>query len=156
MTRSASINPFYAARLPAATSASQAERRPDSDQPVYARLPRAPRTASPVPHLTSLYHFDGTDQYGDRRYPGNCGGRLIEDLLTYFRPRNVFDPMAGSGTCGDVCTALGSPSRATVIRVPLCSYSRTLTSGLVAREKIGCSIDPMSDLGIASVTSQMK
>src|ERR1041384_1724093 len=39
---------------------------------------------------------------------------------------------------------------------PLCSYSRRLTSGLVAREKIGCSIDPMSSLGMASATSQMK
>ena len=29
-------------------------------------------------------------------------------------------------------------------------------SGLVASEKMGCSIDPMSSLGMASVTSQMK
>ena len=34
--------------------------------------------------------------------------------------------------------------------------SPTLRSGLVASEKIGCSIDPISSLGIASVTSQMK
>ena len=44
----------------------------------------------------------------------------------------------------------------TEIFVPLCSYSRTAKSGLVASEKMGCSIDPMSSFGIASVTSQMK
>lgn len=78
-------------------------------EPVYARLPQAPRNASPVPHLTSLYHFSDTDGYGDRRYPGNCGGRLIRDLLLYFQPQSVFDPMTGSGTCADVCRELGLP-----------------------------------------------
>ena len=29
-------------------------------------------------------------------------------------------------------------------------------SGLVASEKMGCSIDPISSFGMASVTSQMK
>jgi hypothetical protein len=87
------INPFYT---------------PDTDaEPVYARLPRAPKNASPVPHLTSLYHFHVAGDYGDRRYPGNCGGLLIRDLLRYFQPRNVFDPMTGSGTCADVCRELG-------------------------------------------------
>jgi len=45
--------------------------------------------------------------YGDARYPGNCGGELIKDLLRYFQPANVFDPMTGSGTCRDVCDELG-------------------------------------------------
>ena len=34
--------------------------------------------------------------------------------------------------------------------------SEPLRSGFVDKEKIGCSIDPMSSLGIASATSQMK
>jgi len=34
---------------------------------------------------------------------------LIRDLLVYFRPANVFDPMAGSATCADVCRKLGVP-----------------------------------------------
>jgi hypothetical protein len=72
----------------------------------YARLPSAPITGSPVPHLTSLYHFDRAGEYGDRNYPGNCGGNLIRDLLLYFQPENVFDPMTGSGTCADVCREL--------------------------------------------------
>ena len=59
---------------------------PRHRQPVYARLPLAPRNASPVPHLTSLYHFHRAGEYGDRTYPGNCGGNLIKDLLRYFKP----------------------------------------------------------------------
>ena len=42
-------------------------------------------------------------------YPGNCGGNLIRDLLLYFRPGLVCDPMAGTGTCRDVCEELGIP-----------------------------------------------
>jgi hypothetical protein len=76
-------------------------------EPVYARLPRAPINGSPVPHLTSLYHFDRAGEYGNRNYPGNCGGNLIKDLLKYFGANSVFDPMTGSGTCRDVCKELG-------------------------------------------------
>src|ERR1700728_4536766 len=100
----ASIDPFYAACLNQLGSGQHDEPR----QPVYARLPMAPINASPVPHLTSLYHFDRTDDYGRPDWPGNCGGQLIKDLLMYFRPKGiVLDPMSGSGTCRDVCRALG-------------------------------------------------
>lgn len=98
------INPFYAARTQQATIA-----RGEPEQPVYARLPRAPKNASPVPHLTSLYHFHRAGEYGDRKWPGNCGGNLIKDLLRYFQPSLVFDPMSGSGTCNDVCRELAIP-----------------------------------------------
>jgi hypothetical protein len=102
----ASIDPFYAACLNQAASPRHEEPR----KPVYARLPMAPVNASPVPHLTSLYHFDRAGEYGDRKWPGNCGGNLIKDLLNYFRPGGiVFDPMSGSGTCRDVCKDLGIP-----------------------------------------------
>ena len=95
MTRpSFPINPFFAAR--------RAAERPA----VFAKLPQAPLNASPVPGLTSLYHNDKAGDYGDRRYPGNCGGNLIRDLLRYFQPQSVFDPLTGSGTCRDVCRKL--------------------------------------------------
>ena len=97
-------NPFYASRLKRV-----APRPEEHHRPVYARLPLAPRNASPVPHLTSLYHFHRAGEYGDRSYPGNCGGNLIKDLLLYFRPSLICDPMAGSGTCRDVCDELGLP-----------------------------------------------
>jgi hypothetical protein len=97
-------NPFYAARsVRAVTPWRQAPA-----EPVYVRLPRAPVNTSPVPHLTSLYHSAEAGDYGDRSYPGNCGGNLIRDLLLYFKPeRPVLDPMTGSGTCRDVCADLG-------------------------------------------------
>jgi hypothetical protein len=101
------INPFLAVRPHRRTGKRSAE----SPQPVYAKLPRAPVNASPVPHLTSLYHFSCAGDYGDRRYPGNCGGNLIKDLLCYFAPGNVFDPMTGSGTCRDVCRELAIPCK---------------------------------------------
>jgi|SRR5579864_5647356 len=98
------INPFYSARLSRPHAALQAEQQ---RRPVYAKLPLAPINASPVPHLTSLYHNSLAGDYGDRAYPGNCGGNLIRDLLRYFRPATVLDPMTGSGTCRDVCRQLG-------------------------------------------------
>jgi hypothetical protein len=107
-----SINPFLAARVEhvATTPQPPAEHRPEPPPAVYARLPRAPKNASPVPHLTSLYHFSKAGEYGDRSYPGNCGGNLIKDLLRYFKPDGVvWDPMSGSGTCADVCRELGIP-----------------------------------------------
>ncbi len=107
------INPFFAARRnrvasPRPEASHRPTQQPEPQQPSYAKLPLAPKTASPVPHLTSLYHFDRAGEYGDRKYPGNCGGNLIKDLLRYFRPSGmVLDPMAGSGTCADVCRELG-------------------------------------------------
>ncbi len=99
----AAIDPFYAACLNMPASPAQ----PEPAKPIYARLPLAPVTASPVPHLTSLYHFSRAGEYGDRSYPGNCGGNLIKDLLRYFKVNSVFDPLTGSGTCQDVCKELG-------------------------------------------------
>ncbi len=91
------INPAFAARM-----SSQRE-------PVLAKLPLAPVNASPVPGLTSLYHDSDAGDYGDRSYPGNCSGNLIKDLLLFFAPELVTDPMSGSGTCSDVCKELGIP-----------------------------------------------
>ncbi len=101
-----SVNPFYAARRERVASHSPLPSRSPASA-VYARLPRAPVTASPVPHLTSLYHHAEAGPYGNRGYPGNCGGNLIKDLLRFFRPSTVLDPMTGSGTCREVCDELG-------------------------------------------------
>ncbi len=103
----ARINPFLAARLKRTAPAPKPPCEQEPGRPVYARLPKAPKNSSPVPHLTSLYHFDWAGEYGDRRYPGNCGGNLIKDLVKYFKVTSCFDPMTGSGTCKDVCKELG-------------------------------------------------
>jgi hypothetical protein len=102
MHNSITTNPHYTART------SRAAAHLGQDQSVtYVKLPQAPITASPVPHLTSLYHNPEVGPWGDRRYPGNCSGNLIKDLLLYFKPKSVLDPMTGSGTCRDVCDDLG-------------------------------------------------
>lgn len=69
-------------------------------------LPPLPRTASPVPTLTSIHATDGRGPYGNPGYRGNCSGVLIRDLLRYYQPKRVLDPMAGGGTCRDVCREL--------------------------------------------------
>lgn len=69
-------------------------------------LPNAPKTGSPVPHLTSIHSTVVRGPYGNWRYPGNCSGMIIKDLLQFFQPKSVFDPMTGSGTCRDVCREL--------------------------------------------------
>ena len=93
--------------MPPATSGLHPRPHPEPSQPVYARLPRAPLNASPVPHLTSLYHFHRAGDYGDRSYPGNCGGNLIKDLLRYFKPSQRLRSHDRLGTCRDVCKELG-------------------------------------------------
>src|SRR5271166_840694 len=104
MTELATINPFFAARFnrAAPTTTLRPDSRPEPERPVYARLPRAPKNASPVPHLTSLYHFSRAGEYGDRRYPGNCGGNLIKDLLRNLKREACSTPArarAPAATC---------------------------------------------------------
>lgn len=90
-----------------------------------AVLPRAPKNASPNPRLTSLFHWAYRGDYGDPSYPGNCSGVLIRDLLLYFQPENVFDPMTSSGTCRDVCAELGIPCTSKDIRFGFDACSET-------------------------------
>lgn len=66
-----------------------------------------PESTSPVPTLCSIHAEEGRGDYGKASFRGNCSGLLIRDLLLYFRPRNLLDPMQGSGTAGDVARSLG-------------------------------------------------
>jgi hypothetical protein len=123
------INPFYMNRRQRIASSFPGRK----DAPTYARLPLAPINASPVPHLTSLYHFHRAGEYGSRSWPGNCGGNLIKDLLCYFRPANVFDPMTGSGTCRDVCDELRIPCTSSDIHAGIDACDPSLFYGNSAR-----------------------
>jgi hypothetical protein len=115
MKYASTINPFYAAR----------QYRPASElptapyQPILVRLPRVPVNASPVPTLTSLYHNHRAGEYGDRGYPGNCGGNLIRDLLLYFGSKKVLDLL---------CCALHKWETIATARHGSCP-SRTIQSG---------------------------
>lgn len=84
---------------PSSTPAPRARQR--------VTLPLAPKTGSPVPWLTSLHSAVNRGPWGSSSYRGNCGGYLIKDLLQFFAPKRVLDPMTGSGTCRDVCADLG-------------------------------------------------
>ena len=56
--------------------------------------------------LTSLLRYPDRGPWGQSGYMGNCPGFLIVDLVNYFNPASVFDPMEGSGTTGEVCADL--------------------------------------------------
>ncbi len=71
-------------------------------------LPDSPKTGSPVPWLSSIHSTMNRGPWGASSYRGNCGGYLIKDLLQFFNPERVLDPMTGSGTCRDVCRDLGT------------------------------------------------
>lgn len=59
--------------------------------------------------LTSVASYFARGKYGNTNWRGNCSGLLLRDLLLHFRPNFVIDPMAGSGTMGDVCKELNVP-----------------------------------------------
>lgn len=44
--------------------------------------------------------------WGDWRYPGNCAGEFVRDLVLQYRPETISDPMSGSGTSRDVARSL--------------------------------------------------
>lgn len=48
--------------------------------------------------LTSIVSYPERGEGGDNRYRGNCSPRLIEDLIRFFKPKEVCDYMCGSGT----------------------------------------------------------
>jgi hypothetical protein len=77
--------------------------------PQLIELPVAPINGSPAPELTSIHAARQRGPYGSSKYRGNCGGYLIRDLLRYYQPKRVLDPMTGSGTCRDVCKELSIP-----------------------------------------------
>ncbi len=65
------------------------------------------RSVRPTTMLTSIVSYPDRGPYGDHKYPGNCSGYLIKELVTHFGAKRVFDPAVGSGTTGDVCRELG-------------------------------------------------
>jgi hypothetical protein len=57
--------------------------------------------------LSTIVSYPERGEGGKNSYRGNCSPKLIEDLVQYFQPQKVFDPMVGSGTTRDVCQRLG-------------------------------------------------
>lgn len=59
--------------------------------------------------LTSIAAYFARGKYGSNSWRGNCSGLLIKDLLEYYKPNFVIDPMCGSNTTGNVCKDLNIP-----------------------------------------------
>ena len=57
--------------------------------------------------LTTVVSYPERGQGGNNRYRGNCSPKLIEDLITHFRPHEVCDYMCGSNTTADAAHAMG-------------------------------------------------
>lgn len=57
--------------------------------------------------LTTVLSYPDRGPWGDPGYRGNCSGRVLVDLLAYYQPKRVLDPMEGGGTSRDVCADCG-------------------------------------------------
>lgn len=61
-------------------------------------------------HLKSVVNYPQRGPWGDAKFPGNTSGYLLVDLIDYFQPKSMLDPMEGSGTAGDVAFDMGDIS----------------------------------------------
>ena len=58
------------------------------------------------PYLKSLVSYKNRGSFGDSYFAGNASGFLLVELIHFFKPEVVFDPMEGGGTSRDVCKAI--------------------------------------------------
>ncbi len=56
--------------------------------------------------LASVIRYPNRGPWGDNRFRGNITGKLIRDLVWFYNPKTVLDPMKGSDTTGDVIRGL--------------------------------------------------
>lgn len=59
--------------------------------------------------LTSIVSYPERGEGGNNRYRGNCSPKLIEDLIAFFKPREICDYMCGSGTTQAAAEKMGIP-----------------------------------------------
>ena len=59
--------------------------------------------------LTSIVSYPERGEGGNSRYRGNCSPKLIEDLIAFFKPREICDYMCGSGTTQAAAEKMGIP-----------------------------------------------
>lgn len=71
--------------------------------------------------LTSIVSYPERGAGGNNRYRGNCSPKLIEDLIGFFRPKEICDYMCGSGT-----TKLRPTSLASRVSCMICTVALTL------------------------------
>ena len=61
--------------------------------------------------LTSIVSYPERGAGGNNRYRGNCSPKLIEDLIGFFKPKEICDYMCGSGTTKAAADKLGIKSQ---------------------------------------------
>ena len=59
--------------------------------------------------MDSFMNFPVRGPWGDNKYPGNCSGHVIKEIIEHFKPSNFVDVCMGSGTSKDVCNEMGVP-----------------------------------------------
>lgn len=57
--------------------------------------------------MKSIVSYPERGNGGKASYRGNCSPKLIEDLISFYHPHYLLDPMCGSGTSNDVCERMG-------------------------------------------------
>lgn len=84
-----------------------------------------PTEYEPSPLTSSVVSYPARcPLWGDRRFHGNCDGRLFKSLLEHYRPKYVADPMQGSGTTRDVVRGLNKYCKAGI-----CFWGSDLATG---------------------------
>ena len=61
--------------------------------------------------LTSIVSYPERGEGGNNRYRGNCSPKLIEDLISFFKPTEICDYMCGSGTTKAAADKCGIQSK---------------------------------------------
>lgn len=57
--------------------------------------------------FSTIVSYPERGEFGDSKYRGNCSGKLIQDLLEFFRPTKFIEIFAGSGTGYEAARAMG-------------------------------------------------
>ena len=56
--------------------------------------------------LTTIVSYPERGEGGNNKYRGNCSPKLIEDLISHFKPAEINDYMCGSGTTKDAAETM--------------------------------------------------
>lgn len=57
--------------------------------------------------FSTIVSYPDRGEFGNNKYRGNCSGKLIQDLLEFFRPTKFIEIFAGSGTGYEAARAMG-------------------------------------------------